>query len=77
MDFEDQIPVGILHVLEADVPENAGIVNEDIDAAEVVNGSLDDLFAVLDAIVVCYRVPAVLLDLVDDLLSHLQQSHVR
>jgi hypothetical protein len=38
----DQIPVLIRHVLKADITKNASIVDEDIDAAERVDSSLDN-----------------------------------
>src|SRR5665213_413983 len=41
MDFHNQIPVIILHVLEAYVPEDTSIVDEDIDPAEALDGSLN------------------------------------
>lgn len=71
VDCGDQVPVGVLHVLEADVAENTGIVDQDIDAAEGVNGSLDDLVTKLDAVVVCNGLASSLLDLVDDDISSL------
>ena len=48
MDLHDQVPVRVLYVLEADVAENAGIVDEHVDASEGGNGGLDDLLAVLE-----------------------------
>jgi hypothetical protein len=52
MDFVNEVPVLLLHVLEANIAQNSGVVNEDIDAAEVVNGGFDDGLAVLDRFVV-------------------------
>lgn len=48
----DKIPVLLLHVLEADIAQNAGIVDEHIDAPKVVNGRLDDGLSIFDRIVV-------------------------
>lgn len=48
----DQIPVGILHVLEADIPEDTGVVEQNIDTTEVLDGCLNDGLTVLDAVVV-------------------------
>lgn len=67
----DQVPVLILHVLEADIPQNTSIVYEDIDAPEAVDSGLDDGFAILDAVVVCYGLSALGTDLVDDGISGL------
>lgn len=55
MDFINQIPVLVLHVLEADIPKYTGIIDEDIDTAEGFNGSFYDSFAKLDAIIVGNR----------------------
>lgn len=48
----DQIPILVLHVLKADIPEDTSVVNEDIHATKVLDSSVDDGFAVLDAVVV-------------------------
>lgn len=66
MHLVDQIPVEIGHVLERDVAEDAGIVDEDVDAAEALDGGINDLVAVLDAVVVGNGLAAGLSDLVDD-----------
>lgn len=68
----DQIPIRILHVLEADVSQDTSVVDEDVDAAEGLNGSLDDLLAILDAVVVGNSLSAGLFDLVDDNVGGLQ-----
>ena len=62
----DEVPILIFHVLEADISQNSRIVEEDIDAAEGINGSLDDLVAILDAVIVGYGLATCLLDLIDD-----------
>jgi hypothetical protein len=67
----DEIPVGILHVLEADIAENAGVVDENIDAAKVLDSGIDDLFAKLDAVVVGNSIASGLFDLFDDDISSL------
>jgi hypothetical protein len=48
MDSVDQIPVRLLHILEADIAQDTSVVDEDIDAAECVDSSLDDGLSVLD-----------------------------
>lgn len=63
---DDQVPVLVLHILEADVPQDTCVVKQDIDATEVLDGGLDDLLAVLDAVVVGYCFTARGFDLVDD-----------
>ena len=37
----DEIPVPVAHLGEAPVPQDAGVVDHDVDAAERVNASLD------------------------------------
>jgi hypothetical protein len=54
----DEVPVGILHVLEADIAEDTGVVEQNIDTTEVLDGSLDDGLTVLDAVVVGNRLAA-------------------
>jgi hypothetical protein len=71
VDSVDQIPVRLLHVLEADIAQNAGIVDEDIDATESVDGCLDDGFSVLDRVVVGDRFAACGADVFDDLICRL------
>jgi hypothetical protein len=66
VDLEDEVPVLVLHVLEADIAQDAGVVDEDIDAAESLDGRLDDAVAILDAVVVGDGLAASGLDLVDD-----------
>ena len=66
MDGHNQVPVLVRHVLEADIPKDTGIVDEHVDAAEGVDGRLDDTLAILDRVVVGYGLSAGLLDLLDD-----------
>lgn len=66
VDLHDQVPVLVGEVLEADITENTGIVDDDVDAAESLDGSLDDLVAVLDAVVVGDSLAASGLDLIDN-----------
>lgn len=66
MDLKDEVPVLILDVLEADIAQDAGVVDEDVDTAKSLDGSVDDLVAVLDGVVVGDGLATVLLDLVDN-----------
>jgi hypothetical protein len=52
---DDQVPILIFHVLEADISENARIVDEDMDATEGFDSRLDDLVTILDAVVIGNR----------------------
>lgn len=65
MDLEDQIPVLVLDVLEADIAQDAGVVNEDVDATECLDGRVDDLVAILDGIIVGNCLATILLDLIN------------
>ncbi len=71
VDLHNEIPVLVCEVLEADVMEDTGIVDEDIDAAKGVDGGVDDLVAKLDAVVVGNGLAASGLDFVDDDISSL------
>lgn len=72
----DQVPVLVGHVLEADVPENTSIIQEDIDAAKGLDGGIDNLVAILDAVVIRYGLAASLFDFIDDDICGLGVSHV-
>jgi hypothetical protein len=52
VDLHDKIPVDILHILEADVPEDTSVIDEDINATEIGDGGANDGLAILDAVVV-------------------------
>ena len=66
VDLHDQVPILILHVLEADVSQDASIVDQDVYPAEILDGGIDDSLAILDAVVVGNRLTASGFDLVDD-----------
>lgn len=71
VDLHDEVPVLVLEVLEGNVAQDAGIVDEDVDAAKGLDGGLDDALAELDAVVVGNGLAAGLFDLVDDDISSL------
>lgn len=52
MNFDDQVPIRVGHVFEADIPQNACIIQQDIYPPEFLNCSLDNLFPILDAVVI-------------------------
>ena len=66
MNLHDQIPVLILHVLKADVAQDTGIIDEDVNPAKGLDCSLDDPITIFDAVVVGHCLSAGGLDLVDD-----------
>lgn len=71
VNLHDQIPVLILHVLEADIAQDSGVVDEDMDPAEALDCGLDDGLSVLDTVVVGDCLSASILDLLDDIVSSL------
>ena len=70
----DEVPIRLLHVLEADVAQDTRIVDQDIDATEGINGRLDNVLSVLDRVVVGDRLAACRADLVDDLVCGLCEA---
>lgn len=71
VNLHHQVPVLIFHVLEADVAQDAGVVDEDIDSAKGLDGSLDNLVAILDRIIVGDGLAASRCDLLDNLVGGL------
>lgn len=66
MHRHDQIPVLVCHVLETDIPQDTGVIYENIYAAKVLDGGIDNRLAILDTVVVCDGLPPFRLDLLDD-----------
>ena len=66
VNFHDKIPIRILHVLKADIPEDTSVVDEDIDAAKVLDRRANDGLSVLHAVVIRDGRSASFPDLVDD-----------
>ena len=52
MDPVDQIPVVVRRLCDGPVSQDAGVVDDDVHAAEVVDGRLDDGGAILHGVVV-------------------------
>lgn len=74
MDLVDQVPILVLDVLEADVSQDTSVVEENINAAECLDGRLNDSLAVLNGVVVGDGLAARGLDLVDYYISGLARS---
>lgn len=66
MNSVDQIPIGIFHVLKANIPQDTSVIKQNINAAEGLNSGLDNRITVLDAVVVGDGLTASGPDLVDD-----------
>lgn len=54
MNIHNEVPVLILHVLEADIPKDASVVDQNIDTPEALDSGLDDLLAMCNAVIVGY-----------------------
>lgn len=76
MNLEDQVPILVLDVLEADVSQDTSVVYEDIDTAKGLDCGVDDLVAVLYRVVVCDGLSAGLLYLIDDYIGGLARAKV-
>jgi hypothetical protein len=48
VDLVDQVPVGLLHVLEADITQDTGVVDENIDTPKSIDRGLNDVLSILD-----------------------------
>src|SRR5690606_39692008 len=58
IDLDDGVPVAFLHLQQSLVPQNAGVVDQDVDTAEIVEGALQltpAAFHGCDVLRVCYR----------------------
>jgi hypothetical protein len=66
MNVHNEVPVLILHVLEADIPKDASVVDQNVDASEVLDSGLNDLLAICYAVVVGYGFTAGSFYLIDD-----------
>lgn len=73
MNLVDQIPILILHVLEADITQDTSVVDENIDPAEVLDGGLNDGITVLNAVVVGYCLAASRSDLLNYYIGSLRR----
>lgn len=62
----NQIPILIFHVLEADIPQNTSIVDQHIYPSKVIDSSLNNSVAILDAVVVRNGLATFRLDFFDD-----------
>jgi hypothetical protein len=71
VNFLDQVPILIFHVLEADISQDTSVVDEDIDSAKRFNSSLNNSSTILDAVVVGNGLSAGLLDFIDNYIGGL------
>lgn len=66
MNVDNSVPEIIVHVGEGLVTKDTGVVDQDVNAAESINGSLDDGVAILAGGFVANGLSTHLLDLLDD-----------
>lgn len=74
MDLHDQVPVRIFDVLEADIPQDTGVVDEHVDSAKSLDRGVNDLVALLDRVVVCDSITTRSLDFLYDNIGSLGES---
>jgi hypothetical protein len=72
MNTDNQIPILVCHVLEADIAKDTSVIEEDIDPAVVLDGGFYDLFTIFDAVVVGDCFAACGFDFVDDYICGLE-----
>ena len=73
MNFDNCIPFIISHVLEGSVPQDAGVIDEDIYPAEAIFGRRNHIFCILiigHRTIIRDRFPASLSDFFDDTVRH-------
>ena len=66
MHLHDQIPIGICHLLKANVPQDASIIDEHINTTKSLYSCVDNFLSILDAVVIGDCFPAGSFDLVDN-----------
>lgn len=76
MNLDDQIPVLIRHILEADIAQYASIVQEHIYPAKGLDGGVDNLVAILNAIIIRDSFASSSSDLVDNHIRCLRKMSV-
>ena len=71
MYLNDQVPVLIFHVLEANVTQNACVVDQDVDSPKFLDGCLDYTLAIYHIVVVGNSLSASSPDFIDNDISSL------
>ena len=76
MNLDDQIPVLIRHVLEADIAQDASIVQEYVYPTKGLDGSVDNSVAIFNAIIIRDSFAPSSSDLVDNHIRCLRKMSV-
>jgi len=66
-----QVPVGLFHLQKAHISQDAGVIDDNVDATKVINGRLDDGLTVLHRVVVGCCLATGLFDFLDHQISGL------
>jgi hypothetical protein len=74
MDFHDEIPIKLRHLLEGNISKDTSVVNDDINSTKSINCSLYNLIAKFNRIVVCDSLSTGFLDLIDNKISGILSS---
>ena len=74
MNFDNKIPVVVGHILEADISQDARIVQEYVDPAELIDCRVDDPISVLNAVIIGNSLAASGTNLIYDKVGSLQDT---
>ena len=66
VNFDDEIPIGVSHVLEANISEDARIIEKDVNSPKFFDCSLNDEFAILNTVIICNGFSSIGTDFVND-----------
>jgi hypothetical protein len=74
MNSNNEIPIFIRHILKADISENTGIINQNINPSEVRDRRLNDFFTVSYTIVIRNRLATGSSNFVDNNIGSLRRT---
>lgn len=74
MHSHDDVPVGISHVLDGDITQDAGIIDKDVNSSIGLDGSVDDLVAVYHIVIIGNSLAASIDNLLDHQIGWLSRS---
>ena len=73
MNLDNEVPVIIGHVLEADIPQNTRIVQKYVYPAKFCDCCFNDSIAILDTVIVGYSMASRFSDFVNDYVGRLKK----
>lgn len=71
MNLENEVPILVLDILEADVSQDTGVVDQNIDTTKALDRGVDNLVAVFYGVIVCNGLAAGILYFIDDYIGGL------